>query len=189
MSLDIYYNNTEIEREKLSSTKASQIIEHNPKNGKGLSLEERILKEKNEKEQFAKYWNDPEHDKTTHKVYFSDNRNMKQLQNNSVQLIVTSPPYYNAKEYSQWDSLEEYSEDLRSTFSECFRVLQPGRKFCLNISDIPVKGENGVKWLPLGTIALQVALDVGFELADRIIWFKTPIKGFQYGSLPYPASL
>lgn len=113
---------------------------------------------------------------------------MGTVNNDSVHLVVTSPPYFNAKEYSQWPTLKEYLEDMKKTFIECFRVLVPGRKFCLNISDLPEKGDSGVRWIPLGPELERVAQEVGFELVDRIIWYKTPIKGFQYGSLPFPPS-
>jgi len=145
-------------------------------------------KAKLEEEMINKYWNKPYFNKTTHRIIIGDSRNMKSVADNSVHLIITSPPYFNAKEYSQWNSLEAYLEDVGKTFKECFRVLKPGRKFCLNISDLPEKGESGVRWIPLGGKLVDVCEKIGFELADRIIWFKTPMKGFQYGSLPFPPS-
>ena len=125
---------------------------------------------------------------TTHKIIQGDSRKMKKIKKESIHLIVTSPPYYNAKEYSIWDNVDDYLKDMKKTFKECFRVLKPGRKFCLNISDLPEKGESGVRWIPLGSYLLKLCLDIGFELVDRVFWFKTPLKGFQYGSLPYPPS-
>lgn len=153
-----------------------------------LNDKERLKKASEEYKLIEKHWNDPEHDKTVHRIIFGDSRNMKLVKDNSVHLIITSPPYYNAKEYSQWSNLKAYLEDMRKTFAECFRVLVPGRKFCLNVSDLPEKGDSGVRWIPLGPELERIAQEVGFELADRIIWFKTPIKGFQYGSLPFPPS-
>lgn len=119
---------------------------------------------------------------------------MSELSDESVHLIVTSPPYFDARNYQNpeqigfGDTAQKYIEDIKQVFKECIRALQKGRKFCLNISDLPVSGEWGVKWLPLSSWLLQTAMDVGFELADRIIWAKVPMKGFQYGSLPYPPS-
>ena len=124
---------------------------------------------------------------TNHSIICGDSRKMK-IKKNSVHLIITSPPYYNAKAYSQWNSLEDYLKDMKKVFKECFRALQENRKFCLNISDLPEKGENGVRWIPLGPELLKICQSVGFEIVDRIFWFKTPLKGFQYGSLPYPPS-
>jgi len=126
--------------------------------------------------------------RTKHLIVIGDSRKMDRVEDESVHLIVTSPPYYNAKEYSQWDSLESYFNDMKQTFEECFRVLKPGRKFCLNVSDLPEKGPWGVRWIPLGAELLKLCLKIGFELVDRIIWHKIPMKGFHYGSLPYPPS-
>jgi modification methylase len=155
---------------------------------KKLSDSEREEKALEEKRLIEKHWNNPLHDKTSHKVIIGDNRKMKKIEDGSVHLIVTSPPYFNAKEYSQWPTLNKYLEDMKKTFTECMRVLKPGRKFCLNISDLPEKGDSGVRWIPLGPELLKISSEVGFELADRILWFKTPVKGFQYGSLPFPPS-
>jgi DNA modification methylase len=128
------------------------------------------------------------HGPSSHLVVNRDNKNLTEMETESVHLAVTSPPYFNAREYSTWATLNDYLSDMGKSFEETFRVLKPGRKFCLNISDLPEKGPSGVRWIPLGPELLLKALSVGFELVDRVIWFKTPMKGFQYGSLPYPPS-
>lgn len=133
-------------------------------------------------------FSDPTHPKTNHTIYVQDNKDVPQIESDSVHLAVTSPPYFNAREYSTWNTVDDYLSDMTKSFEEVFRVLKPGRKFCLNISDLPEKGESGVRWIPLGPQLLLAALSIGFELVDRVIWFKTPMKGFQYGSLPYPPS-
>lgn len=153
-----------------------------------LNARRREQKAKIEKELIDKYRNMHIFDKTTHKIIIGDCRQMNRVESNSVDLIVTSPPYYNAKKYAHWSSLKGYLEDMKKAFKECLRVLKTGRKFCLNISDLPEKGKWGVRWIPLGAELLLICQDVGFEISDRIIWFKTPMKGFQYGSLPYPPS-
>lgn len=150
--------------------------------------EERVSARRHESEMIEKYWNYKSLSSTNHLIVIGDSRKMSLVSDESVQLIITSPPYFNAKEYSQWNTLEDYLEDMYKTFKECYRVLAPGRKFCLNISDLPEKGESGVRWIPLGPDVLKTAMRAGFELVDRIIWFKTPVKGFQYGSLPFPPS-
>ena len=144
-------------------------------------------KEQSELE-IQKHFNNPALGKNKHLIVIGDSRRMKSVADNSMHLIVTSPPYFNAKDYSFWPTLEGYLKDMKATFAECFRTLVPGRKFCLNISDLPEKGKSGVKWIPLGSETLKLCLDIGFELVDRVFWYKTPIKGFQYGSLPYPPS-
>ena len=81
-------------------------------------------------------------------VYCSDSSNMTEVEDSSVHLIVTSPPYFNAKEYSKTpicgdlgntDSLEEWIEGTRKVWNECYRVLKPGRKAFINIMNLPVK--------------------------------------------------
>lgn len=155
---------------------------------KKLTPEQREKKAKEEEFLIKKFWNHPSVVETNHNIVIGNSKKMNDLEEGSAHLIVTSPPYFNAKEYSQWDTLESYVKEMKEVFSECFRVLKPGRKFCLNISDLPEKGDSGVRWLPLGPMLLNAAIECGFEIADRIFWFKTPLKGFQYGSLPYPPS-
>ena len=48
---------------------------------------------------------------------------MRKLKDNSIDLCVTSPPYYNAREYSQWDSLDNYYFDMENIFKEVFKYL------------------------------------------------------------------
>lgn len=155
---------------------------------KKLSEEERLKKQEEEKEWIAENWNKIQYKQRVHKIYNGDSKKLSFIDDNSVDLIVTSPPYYNAKEYSQWETMDDYLKDMHNVFKECFKKLKSGRKLCLNISDIPVKGDSGVKWLPLGSYILKECEKIGYELADRIIWFKTPMMGFQYGSLPFPPS-
>jgi len=151
-----------------------------------LDIEKRQLKIAQEEQRVKKY--SSLFTKTRHEIIIGDSRAMRSIPDNSIHLIITSPPYFNAKEYSQWSSLPEYVEDMKKTFKECFRILQSGRKFCLNISDIPEKASSGVRWIPLGSEMIRICQEIGFEIVDRIFWFKTPLKGFQYGSLPYPPS-
>ena len=100
----------------------------------------------------------------------------KDVPDKSIHLIITSPPYFNARDYKVDDQigfgsgLKEYVNSMSMVFKECNRVLSPGRKFCLNISDLPVKGDFGVKWIPLGSLLLNSCIKIGFELVDRIIW-------------------
>lgn len=173
---------------KMRELKKSMEKERDVKKKKKYTPEEREIARIKESEMISKYWNDPELDKTQHLIISGDSRRMHSIRDDSVQLIITSPPYFNAKEYSQWLTLSDYLQDMKKTFLECFRVLAPGRKFCLNISDLPEKGDSGVRWIPLGAELIKVVQEVGFEIVDRIIWFKTPVKGFQYGSLPFPPS-
>lgn len=155
---------------------------------KKLSEEERMQKQLEEKSFIEESWNRISSKNMSHTLYNGDSKNLKFIKDNTIDLIVTSPPYYNAKEYSQWDNVTNYLKDMHKIFKQCFKKLKPGRKLCLNISDIPVKGDSGVYWIPLGSYLISQLEKIGYELIDRIFWFKTPLMGFQYGSLPYPPS-
>lgn len=79
--------------------------------------------------------------KTVHKIFFKSSTDMKEVPDNSVHLIVTSPPYWNIKDYGHpeqigyKDSLSEYFKNLGKVWAECVRVLASGCRFCVNIGD------------------------------------------------------
>jgi len=135
---------------------------------------------------------------TTHSIFNNDSRKMDGVPDGSVHLIITSPPYGNIKEYST-DKKDignykddEYLKQIKSVYAECFRVLQPGRKFCLNVKDERRTGEYGVKWYLYAYRIVDLCDEIGFEVADVIIWNKPnkeEIKDeLDHGSLPYPGS-
>ncbi|MCM4594715.1 site-specific DNA-methyltransferase, partial [Escherichia coli] len=65
---------------------------------------------------------------------------MKKLPDESVNLVFTSPPYYNAKpEYSEYHTYDEYLSLLRSVIKECHRVLSEGRFFVINVSPVLIR--------------------------------------------------
>ena len=78
---------------------------------------------------------------TTHKIITGDSRTMGHLPDASVQLVVTSPPYWQLKDYGSVDqigyhgSYEEYINDLNLVWQESDRVLSPGCRLCVNIGD------------------------------------------------------
>src|SRR5271165_2759290 len=74
-----------------------------------------------------------EYSKTSHRLYAADARNLSFLPNESVQLVVTSPPYWTLKEYEpnkrQLGAIEDYDKflgELDKVWAECARVLVPG---------------------------------------------------------------
>jgi DNA modification methylase len=85
---------------------------------------------------------------TKHRIYFKDSQTMQEVENDSVQLVATSPPYWNIKDYGNpnqigyRDSLDEYFEKLSNVWSECVRVLQPGCRLCINIGDQYLKASD-----------------------------------------------
>ncbi len=135
---------------------------------------------------------------SNHLVVIGDCRNMAEVENDSVQLVVTSPPYFNVKDYGldNIGSINEYGVYLRAmrqVFSECYRVLEEGRYCCVNVSDV-ISGE--MKYpTPCHYVALLQR--AGFDYRDDIVW-KTPSgigsksaggTGKRFGTLiqnPYP---
>ena len=108
--------------------------------------------------------------RTEHKLIIGDCRSMPEIDDQSVHLMVTSPPYFNAPfdykgEYKNYDT---YLDLLSSVAKEVFRVLQQGRIVVLNIDDMLVDGQK----YPIVADATRIFLDAGFRYRDRIIWKK-----------------
>jgi DNA modification methylase len=135
---------------------------------------------------------------TIQKIYVGDSRNMEELENNSVHLIVTSPPYFNAKLYSKdpiegdlgnIHNLEEWFEEIKKVWKECFRVLQPGRKAFINIMNLPVRTKNGFRSLNIVGRTIDICEDIGFIFRREIIWHKTNSVKSHFGTYPYPGNI
>jgi len=97
---------------------------------------------------------------------------------NVIHNMVTSPPYYNAREYSQWQNLYNYLNDMFGIICKSFKSLVPGGVFFYNIGDtfdnenIVVKSKMGEKRIPLGAYTILLFQKAGFELLDNVIWYK-----------------
>ena len=107
---------------------------------------------------------------TTHRVIIGSSESMKELDNESIQLVVTSPPYFNAPyDYKDlFSTYESYLELLRKVSAELYRVLSQGRIVALNIDDMLVDG----KKFPIVADATKIFQEAGFNYRDRIIWKK-----------------
>ncbi|MCL2075740.1 MAG: site-specific DNA-methyltransferase [Betaproteobacteria bacterium] len=96
---------------------------------------------------------------------------------------VTSPPYFNAREYSQWSNIYCYLHDMLSIAKSCFRVLKPGATYLYNIFDYfdnersIVFSAMGEKRLVLSAYTADLFRRVGFQLAGAITWDKGEIEG------------
>lgn len=115
---------------------------------------------------------------------------MKRLESGSIDLIVTSPPYFNAREYSQYDSFESYLNTMREIFSMAYKVLNNHRYLVLNVGDI-VGQVGSAKWatkkLPLGAYFTVMMEEIGFQFVDNYIWDKgEPQSKRHLGNPPYP---
>ncbi|OIO30716.1 site-specific DNA-methyltransferase [Candidatus Nomurabacteria bacterium CG1_02_43_90] len=110
---------------------------------------------------------------------------LSELSKNSVELIFTSPPYYNARpEYSEYVDYEDYLNKMRKIIRACERVLVEGRFFVLNISPILIRRENrskASKRLAVPFDFHRLFIEEGFEFVDDIIWQKPEGAGWATG--------
>ena len=108
--------------------------------------------------------------KTYHKLIFGDSENMKELQNGSVHLVVTSPPYFNAPfDYPDlFRDYDEYLDKMARVAKELKRVVAPGRIVCIVCDDILVQG----KKYPVVADLTKIYIEKGFTYRDKIIWIK-----------------
>jgi len=149
--------------------------------------------------------------KYINKVFFSDSRNMKELPDNSVQLIVTSPPYFNIKDYSKDGyqqtqkgdkktgqigdiaKYEDYINELLMVWKECERVLKPNGKLAINTPLMPMLKSDMVTHYNRhifdidSDIKHSILHKTNLFLLDVYIWNRTnPSKKLMFGSYPYP---
>lgn len=132
-------------------------------------------------------------------VYFKSSEAMQELENDSVALVVTSPPYFNFVEYGKVgigteSHYTDYINNLKTVFSECFRVLIPDGKVCINITNMKsrknVEGRSFV--YPIIADVTHFMQDIGFVFWDEIVWIKGDanqgaLRGKPlFGSYPYP---
>ena len=101
------------------------------------------------------------------KIFCKSSEYMEELPDNSVHLMVTSPPYNVGKEYDENLTLSEYRNFLRRVWKETYRVLVPGGRACINIANLGRK-----PYIPLHTFIIQDMLEIGFLMRGEIIWNK-----------------
>lgn len=101
------------------------------------------------------------------RIFCKSSEVMAELPNNSVHLMVTSPPYNVGKEYDRDATLTEYLEFLGRVWREVYRVLAPGGRACINVANLGRK-----PYIPLHTYIIQDMLKIGFLMRGEIIWNK-----------------
>ncbi|PIR91112.1 DNA methylase N-4 [bacterium (Candidatus Gribaldobacteria) CG10_big_fil_rev_8_21_14_0_10_37_46] len=137
--------------------------------------------------------------KTNHKIIIGDSRNMAELQNKSVHLVITSPPYWQLKDYGASDqigfndSYEDYINNLNLVWRECSRVLNDGCRLCINIGDQFARSVyyGRYKIIPIRTEIIKFCETQGFDYMGAIIWQKATTMNTTggatiMGSFPYP---
>jgi len=108
--------------------------------------------------------------KTFHQVIIGDSRKMKEIENEKVHFVVTSPPYYNAP-FDYKGYFTKYSEFLslmRDVAKEIRKVLKDGRIACINCDDMLVDG----KKFPIIADVTRIFVEEGFIYRDSLIWRK-----------------
>jgi modification methylase len=124
---------------------------------------------------------------------------MGELEDGTINLALTSPPYFNTKMYSSQPipgdlgnvhSVDDWFDQIGQVWREVFRVLQPGRKFFINIMNLPVRLEDGgFRSLNLMGRTVQQCEGLGFIFKRDIIWHKTNGVRAPFGTYPYPGGI
>lgn len=118
---------------------------------------------------------------TEHRGYLGDARSMHEIAENSVHLVVTSPPYANLKPYPARDgqlgniqSYELFLDQLDKVWTECLRVLVPGGRICCVVGDVCVPRRRGGRHyvLPLSADFQVRARKLGLDSLTPIVWLK-----------------
>lgn len=143
--------------------------------------------------------------KTTHKIIFSDSKDMKDVKDESINLMITSPPY---PMIQMWDKMfseqnikitkalivedgetafEEMHKELDKVWKEAYRVLKDGGWACINVGDATRKMGDSFKIYPNHVRILSYCMELGFDVLPEIIWRKQsnkPNKFMGSGTLP-----
>ena len=137
--------------------------------------------------------------KTHHKIITGDSRVMTEIEDKSVQLIITSPPYWQLKDYGHDnqigynDNYEQYINNLNLVWAESYRVLDAGCKLCINIGDQYARATyyGRYKVIPIRTEIIKFCEAVGFDYMGAVIWQKVGTTNTTggasiMGSFPHP---
>lgn len=135
--------------------------------------------------------------KTT--TIIGDSRRMEELKDESVHLAITSPPYWQLKDYGNGgqigfnDSYEDYINNLNLVWKECYRVLHKGCRLCVNIGDQFARSVyyGRYKIIPIREEIIKFCETIGFDYMGAVIWQKvttcnTTGGASIMGSFPYP---
>ena len=135
-------------------------------------------------------------------VVNGDSRDLSFINDESVSLVVSSPPYWNKADYGTAKEnlggvpgYRQFLLEIRPVFEECFRVIQPGRKCCLVTANVNQHTDHGLLTFPLASDFGTILRDIGFVMVTEIIWSKDGTGGRWgsannqrpiFGSYPYP---
>lgn len=126
----------------------------------------KLYTELGEKKVFDKNENDFPNE-LENKFILGSSENMREIPNNSVHLMITSPPYNVSKEYDEDLSLKEYLQLLKNVFEETYRVLVNGGRACINVANLGRK-----PYIPLSDYISKMMIEIGFNMRGEILWNK-----------------
>lgn len=106
------------------------------------------------------------------RLYCKSSEKMDEIPDESIHLMITSPPYNVGKEYDDDLSLDEYLDLLTTVFSQTHKKLVTGGRACINIANIGRK-----PYIPLHAMIIEIMLDLGFLMRGEIIWDKSASGG------------
>ncbi|NIA30572.1 MAG: site-specific DNA-methyltransferase, partial [Actinobacteria bacterium] len=136
---------------------------------------------------------------TLHRIISGDSRRMEELKDASVHLVITSPPYWQLKDYGSGDQIgfhddyESYINNLNLVWKESYRVLENGCRLCINIGDQFARAVyyGRYKVIPIRTEIIKFCETIGFDYMGAIIWQKVTTTNTTggatiMGSFPFP---
>lgn len=127
----------------------------------------RLYKGLNRAQKNVDYIENPIPKEYINRIFCKSSEVMDKLPDNSIHLMVTSPPYNVGKDYDDDLSTEEYRELLKKVFTETYRVLVPGGRACINIANLGRK-----PYIPLHSFIIEDMHDIGFLMRGEVIWNK-----------------
>lgn len=101
------------------------------------------------------------------RLFCKSSEKMEELPDNSVHLMVTSPPYNVTKQYDEDLNLDEYLKLLENVWRETYRVLVPGGRACINVANLGRK-----PYIPLHSYIIGQMQEIGYLMRGEIIWNK-----------------
>ena len=132
-------------------------------------------------------------------IHFKSLENMKELSDESIELIVTSPPYWDVKDYGGdqigfGQSYNEYISSLNRIWSECIRVLRPNGKIAINVQPLPIPSDrSGFNRRIIKNIMVDIERFMwkkDLYLSCMFYWDKSAyISNVSWGSYPNPTNI
>ncbi|MFZ1898515.1 DNA-methyltransferase [Methanoregula sp.] len=125
---------------------------------------------------------------THHKLVLGDARKFSKIEDESVHLVVTSPPYWNLKKYEESsgqlgniDDYDKFLHEIDKVWTECFRVLIPGGRLIIVVGDVCISRKQGGRHyvMPLHASIIESCRNLGFDNLTPIIWHKIANATFE----------